>query len=99
MVINCMLNGNALIIYVIVGLIKKISLYDLWVIFQNHNAKGVDTSKSAKKADLASLKSDIDKLDTDKLNIIPGNWSKLSNVVENTTVKNCIVIHINNSRK
>ena len=30
------------------------------------NAKGVDTSKFAKKADLASLKSDIYKLDIDK---------------------------------
>ena len=31
------------------------------------NATGVDTSKLAKKVDLANLKSNIDKLDTDKL--------------------------------
>ena len=31
------------------------------------NATGVDTLKSAKKVDLASLKSDIDQLDIDKL--------------------------------
>ena len=31
------------------------------------NATGVDTSDFAKKTDLAHLKSDVDKLDTDKL--------------------------------
>ena len=31
------------------------------------NATGVDTSDFAKKTDLANLKSDVDKLDTDKL--------------------------------
>ena len=31
------------------------------------NATGVDTLKSAKKVDLASLKSDVDQLDIDKL--------------------------------
>ena len=30
------------------------------------NAAGVDTSKFAKKVDLANLKSDVDKLDIDK---------------------------------
>ena len=37
------------------------------------NATGVDTSKFAKKVDLASLKSNVDKLDTDKLKNIPTN--------------------------
>ena len=37
------------------------------------NATGVDTSDFAKKADLASLKSDIDALDIDKLkNVLCG---------------------------
>ena len=31
------------------------------------NATGVDTSKFAKKVDLANLKSDVDKLDIDKV--------------------------------
>ena len=35
------------------------------------NAIGVDTSKLAKKVDLASLKSDVDKLDIDKLKNVP----------------------------
>ena len=39
------------------------------------NAAGVDTSKFAKKVDLANLKSNIDKLDTDKLKNISTNLS------------------------
>ena len=37
------------------------------------NAVGVDTSKFAKKVDLANLKSDVDKLDIDKLENVPSN--------------------------
>ena len=40
------------------------------------NATGVDTSKFAKKVDLANLKSDANKLDIDKLKNIPTNLSK-----------------------
>ena len=35
------------------------------------NVTGVDTSDFAKKADLAILKSDVDKLDIDKLKNVP----------------------------
>ena len=41
------------------------------------SAAGVDTSDFAKKTDLASLKSDVDKLDIDKLKNVPSNLSKL----------------------
>ena len=37
------------------------------------NATGVDTSNFAIKTDLASLKSDVDKLDIDKLKNVPSN--------------------------
>ena len=47
---------------------------------------GTDISKFAKKADLASIKLDVDELDTDKLKAIPLPASKLSNVVENDVV-------------
>ena len=47
---------------------------------------GTDISKFAKKADLASIKLDVDELDTDKLKAIPLPVSKLSNVVENDVV-------------
>ena len=37
------------------------------------NATGVDTSDFAKKTDLANLKSDVDKLDIDKLKSVSSN--------------------------
>ena len=46
------------------------------------NATGVDTSKFAKKVDLASLKSNIDKLDIDKLKNIPSDLSNLKSKVD-----------------
>ena len=41
------------------------------------NATGVDTSKFAKKVDLVNLKSNVDKLDIDKLKNAPNNFSNL----------------------
>ena len=37
------------------------------------NATGVDTSKFDKKVDLANLKSNVDRLDIDKLKNVPTN--------------------------
>ena len=47
------------------------------------DATGVDTSNFAKKSDLFCLKSEIDKLDTYKLETTPVDLSKLSDVVKN----------------
>ena len=44
--------------------------------------------KFAKKVDLASLKSETDKLDIGKLETTPVDISKLSDVVKNEIVKN-----------
>ena len=53
--------------------------------------KNVDTSSFALKANLANLKTEVDKLDIDKLVPIPVDLSKLSDVVKNDVVKkNCI---------
>ena len=41
------------------------------------NATGIDTSSFAKKVDLANLKSNVDKLDIDKLKNVPTNLSNL----------------------
>ena len=41
------------------------------------NATGLNTSKFAKKVDLASLKSNLDKLDIDKLSNGPSNLNNL----------------------
>ena len=47
------------------------------------NAAGVDASKLALKSNLASLKSEVDKKDIDKLKTVRADLSKLSNVVNN----------------
>ena len=46
-----------------------------------------DTSTSALKTNLASLRTEVDKLDIDKLVPIPIDLSKLSDVVKNNVVK------------
>ena len=51
------------------------------------NISHVDTSSFALKTNLANLKSEVDKLDTDKLVPVPTDLSKLSNVVRNDVVK------------
>ena len=47
----------------------------------------IDTSSFALKSNLASLKTEIDKLDTDKLVPVPVDLSKLSEVVKIDIVK------------
>ena len=51
------------------------------------NISHVDTSSFALKTNLANLKTEVDKLDIDKLIPIPNDLSKLSNVVKNDVVK------------
>ena len=50
------------------------------------NATDVDTSSFASKTTLATLKTEVDKLDIDKLAAVPIDLSKLSNVVKNDVV-------------
>ena len=47
----------------------------------------IDVSGFASKTNLAALKTDIDKIDTDKLKATPANLAKLSNVVKDDVVK------------
>ena len=47
----------------------------------------VDTSSFASKTNLASLKSEVDKIDTDKLITVPDDLVKLSNVVKMILLK------------
>ena len=51
------------------------------------NISLVDTSSFALKTNLANLKSEIDKLDIDKVKPVLTDLSKLSNVVKNDVVK------------
>ena len=51
------------------------------------NVTHVDTSSFALKTNLANLKTEVDKLDNDKLAPVPVDLSKLSDVVKNDVVK------------
>ena len=51
------------------------------------NITHVNTRSFASKTNLAFLKSEIDKIDTDKLKTVPNDLAELSNVVKNNTVK------------
>ena len=51
------------------------------------NISNVDTSSFALKTNLASLKTEVDKLDINKLAPVPVDLSKLSDVVKNAVVK------------
>ena len=50
----------------------------------------VDTSSFALKTNLANLKTEVDKLDIDKLAPVPVDLSKLSDVVKNDVVKKTV---------
>ena len=51
------------------------------------NISHIDTSSFALKTNLATLKTEVDKLDIDKLAPVPTDLSKLSNVAKNDAVK------------
>ena len=54
------------------------------------NISHVDTSSFALKTNLANLKTEVDKLDIEKLVPVPTDLSKLSNVVKNDVVKKTV---------
>ena len=56
------------------------------------NATGADTSKFAKKDDLASIKSDVDELDINKLKNIPTNLRNLKNKVEKLDLDKLVLV-------
>ena len=68
------------------------------------NVTHVDTLSFARKTNLASIETEVTKLDIDKLAPVPVDLSKLSDVVKNDVVKNTVhdklvtkVNNINNS--
>ena len=60
----------------------------------------VDVTSFASKANLASLKTEVDKLDIDKLTPVSNDLAKLSNLVKNDVLKkteyNKLVTKVNN---
>ena len=55
------------------------------------NITYVDVSSYTTKTNLAALKSEVDKIDTDKLKTVPTDLAKLSNVVKNDVVKKTLL--------
>ena len=51
------------------------------------NINHVDVSSVASKTNLAALKAEVDKIDTDKLKTAPTDLAKLTNAIENDVVK------------
>ena len=51
------------------------------------NITHVDVSSFARKTNLASLKTEVDKIDTDKLKTTPADLAKLTNAIENDVLK------------
>ena len=54
------------------------------------NVTHVDTSSFVLKTNLANLKTEVDKLDTNKLKAVPVHLSQLSDVVKNEVVKRTV---------
>ena len=54
------------------------------------NITHVDVSSFASKTNLATLKTEVDKLDTDKLKTTPADLAKLTNAVDNELVKRTV---------
>ena len=65
----------------------KVDLSNYGIKSDLQNVTHVDTSSFPLKANLASLKNEVDKLDIDKLVPVPVDLSKLSDVVKNDVVK------------
>ena len=54
------------------------------------NITHVDVSSFASKTNLAALKTEVDKTDTDKLKTAPTDLAKLTNAIENDLVKKTV---------
>ena len=60
----------------------KVDIYNYETKTDLKNVTHVDTSRFALKANLASLKTEVDKLDVDKLVSVPFYFSKLSELLK-----------------
>ena len=71
----------------------KVDLYDYATKTDLKNVTHIDTSSFALKTSLANLKTEVDKLDIDKLAPVPVDLSKLSNVVKMRLLKRLCMIN------
>ena len=56
------------------------------------NITHVDVSSFASKTNLAALKTEVDKIDTDKLKTTPTDLANLTNGIENDLVKKLFIV-------
>ena len=56
-------------------------------------ATGIETSNLALKSNIAKLKTEVDKIDVDKLKTLPADLSKRSDVVNNEVNKKLYMIN------
>ena len=68
----------------------KVDLSNYATKTDSKNVTHVDTLSFALKIDLANLKTDVDKLDIDKLTPVPVDLSKLSDAVKNDVAKKTV---------
>ena len=68
----------------------KVDLFNYATKADIKNTSHIDTSSFALKSNLARLKTEVDKLDIDKLVPVPVDLSKLSDVVKNDVVKKTV---------
>ena len=66
----------------------KVDLFNYATKTDLKNVTYVDTSNFALEANLTSLKTEVDKLDIDKLAPVPVDLSKLSDIVKKLCMKN-----------
>ena len=71
----------------------KIDLSNYATKTDTKNTSRIDTSSFALKINSANLKTEVDKLDIDKLVPIPSDLSKLSNVVKMMSLKTLCMIN------
>ena len=69
------------------GISVKVYLSDYAAKTDLKNASHVAVSSFALKSNLASLKTEVDKIDADKLKTVPVDLAKLINVVKNDVIK------------
>ena len=65
----------------------KVDLFNYATKTDLKNVSHVDASSFALKSNLARLKTEVDKIDADKLKTVPVDLAKLSNVVKNDVIK------------
>ena len=62
------------------------------------NIYHVDTSSFALKTNLANLKAEVDKLDIDKLKVLPNNLSNLKNKVDRLDINKLVPVRVDSSK-